>query len=366
MHAGRQGRIGFRIMLSARTKHRVFATGFRAIQAIGADRWLGPASRGLGVILTFHHVSPHPVPAFAPNRLLSITPDFLDLTLRELDARGFEVIGLDAVPERLAEPDYGPPFAVLTFDDGYRDNVAHARPVLARHGVPWTLFVTSAFADQTGRLWWIELERAIERLDRVRIDIGSRSVDLPARSPGEKALAFDALYRDLRGGGEADLLARIADLSRQAGFQPGQVASELCLSWDELRALGRDPAVTIGAHTVSHPMLAKHAPEVAASEIADGRARVEQELDRPVRHLSYPVGDPGSAGPREFALAQSLGFATAVTTRPGHLFGGHSGHLHALPRVSVNGCHQSRAALAGLLSGVPFLAWNRGRRVNVA
>jgi peptidoglycan/xylan/chitin deacetylase (PgdA/CDA1 family) len=353
-------------MISSRAKHRVFASGFRAIQALGADRWLAPAARGLGVILTFHHVSPDPVPAFAPNRLLSITPDFLDRTLRELDARGFEVIGLDAVPERLAAPDYGPPFAVLTFDDGYRDNVEHARPVLARHGVPWTLFVTSGYADQSGRLWWIELERAIARLDRVRIAIGARSLDLPARSPQEKALAFEALYRDLRRGTEADLLDRIADLCRQAGLAPGAVASELCLSWAELRTLARDPAVTIGAHTVSHPMLAKHDAATAAREIVEGRARIAAELGREIRHLSYPVGDPTSAGPREFALAQAQGFATAVTTRPGHLFAEHAGHLHALPRVSINGCHQSRAALAGLLSGVPFLAWNRGRRLNVA
>ncbi len=353
-------------MLSSRTKHRVFASGFRAIQALGADRWLSPAARGLGLILTFHHVSPDPVPPFAPNRLLGITPEFLDLTLRELDARGFEIIGLDAVPERLAAPDYGPPFAVLTFDDGYRDNVEHARPVLARHGAPWTLYVTSAFADQGGRLWWIELERAIAHLDRVQIRIGSRTLNLPARSPQEKALAFDAVYRDLRRGSEAELLDRIAGLCRRAGFAPGRIASELCLSWPELRDLARDPSVTIGAHTASHPMLAKHAAEIAAQEIADGRARIEAELGRPVRHLSYPVGDPSSAGPREFALARRMDFATAVTTRPGHLFAEHGDHLHALPRVSVNGCHQSRAALAALLSGVPFLAWNRGRRLNVA
>lgn len=352
-------------MLSTRAKHQVFASGFRAIQALRADRWLTPAARGSGVILTFHHVRPDPIPAFAPNRLLGITPDFLDLTLRELDARGFEVIALDAVPERLAEPDYGPPFAVLTFDDGYRDNVEHARPVLARHGVPWTVFVTSGFADQVGRLWWIELERAVARLDRVRIAIGGRSLDLPAHSPQEKTLAFEALYRDLRRGSEADLLDRIADLCGQAGFAPGGVAADLCLSWDALRDLARDPAVTIGAHTVSHPMLAKHDAPAAAREIVESRDRIAVELGRPVRHLSYPVGDPTSAGPREFALAKSTGFDTAVTTRPGHLFAEHAGHLHALPRVSVNGCHQSRAALAGLLSGVPFLAWNRGRRLNV-
>ncbi|MDP4022520.1 polysaccharide deacetylase family protein [Methylobacterium sp. NEAU 140] len=353
-------------MLSSRTKHRVFEAGFRAVRATGADRWLAPAARGLGLILTFHHVRPEPPAAFAPNRLLAITPDFLDATLRELDARGFEVIGLDAVPGRLSRPDAGPPFAVLTFDDGYRDNAAHARPVLGRHGVPWTLFVTSDFAEGRGRLWWIELERAVARLDRIRVSVGPRSLDLPARSPEEKTVAFDALYRDLRGGGEARLLDRVAELCRQAGFAPGALAAELCLGWDGVRALARDPAVTIGAHTVSHPMLAKHDAATAAREIAEGRARIERALNRPVRHLSYPVGDPTSAGAREFALARDLGFDTAVTTRPGHLFAGHADHLHALPRVSVNGCHQSRAALAGLLSGVPLLAWNRGRRLNVA
>lgn len=353
-------------MLSSRNRHRLFEAGFRAVSATGADRWLAPAARGLGVILTFHHVGPEAPGGYAPNRLLSITPDFLDATLRELDARGFEVVGLDAVPERLAAARDRPPFAVLTFDDGYRDNVVHAAPVLRRHNAPWTLFVTGDFADGHGRLWWIELERAIGRLDRVRVAIGGRSVDLPARSPQEKGLAFEAVYRDLRAGSEARLLDRIAALCAEAGFAAGAAAKDLCLSWDDLRALGTDPAVTFGAHTKSHPMLAKHDPALAAREIGAGRDRLAAELARPVRHLSYPVGDPTSAGAREFALARDFGFDTAVTTRPGHLFAGHAGHLHALPRVSVNGCHQSRAALAGLLSGVPFLAWNRGRRLDVA
>lgn len=350
-------------MLSPRTRHRLFRAGFRAITAVGADRWLAPAARGRGVILTFHHVRPEPVPGFAPNALLSITPAFLDRTLSLLAARGFELIGLDQVPERLAAPKGGRPFAVLTFDDGYRDNVEHARPVLARHGAPWTLFVTSDFAEGRGRLWWIELERAVSRLDTVRL--GSGRV-LPARTDAEKMAAFETVYRTLRAGPEPILLDEIARLCREAGFAPGGLARELCLPWDALRALARDPTVTLGAHTLTHPMLAKHEADFAEREIAESRARIEAELDRPVRHLSYPVGDPTSAGPREFETAKRLGFATAVTTRPGHLFAEHAAHHHALPRVSVNGLHQTEAALASLLSGVPFLAWNRGRRVNVA
>jgi peptidoglycan/xylan/chitin deacetylase (PgdA/CDA1 family) len=352
-------------MLSARNRHRLFEAGFRTVAATGADRWLAPLARGRGLILTFHHVRPEPPAAFAPNRLLAITPDFLDLTLGTLRARGFEICALDAVPERLARGG-GPPFCALTFDDGYRDNAVHAAPVLARHGAPWTLFVASDFAAGQGRLWWVELERAVARLDRVRVEAGGRRIDLPARDPAEKDRAFEAVYRALRAGPEDALLGRIGALCRAAGFAPGAVAAELCLDWDALRALGRDPAVSFGAHTRSHPMLAKHPRERALDEIAGSRDRIAAELGRPVRHLSYPVGDRTSAGPREFALARELGFTTAVTTRPGHLFAAHAGHPHALPRVSVNGCHQTRAALAGLLSGVPFLAWNRGRRLDVA
>lgn len=356
-------------MLSSRNRHRLFRAGFSAVSLLGTDRWLAPAARGRGVILTFHHVRPERGAAFDPNGLLTITPAFLDRTLTLLKARGFELIGLDAVPDRLSAPVAKTPFAVLTFDDGYRDNAEFAAPVLARHGAPWTLFVTSDFADGRGRLWWIELERAIARLDRVRLEPDGTSaagLDLPAGDADEKSAAFEAVYRVLRSGSEARLLAAIAMLCETAGFAPGHVAGELCLSWSELRVLAADPAVTIGAHTLSHPMLAKHEATVAQREIAASRERIASELGREIRHLSYPVGDPTSAGQREFALARNLGFATAVTTRPGHLFAEHVKHLHALPRVSINGFHQTDAALASLISGVPFLAWNRGRRLNVA
>ena len=349
-----------RPMLSQATRHGLIRAGFAAIDAVRADRWLAPAARGRGVILTFHHVRPEgPGDGFAPNRLLSVTPDFLDRALGLVRARGFEIVPLDAVPDRLASR--GQPFVALTFDDGYRDNLAHAAPVLTRHGAPWTLFVTSDFADGRGRLWWIELEEAVRRLDRVT----AAGLDLPSRDAAEKSAAFAALYRRLRAGPEETLLKTIAGLARQAGIESEWLVGELCLGWGEIAGLAR-AGVAIGAHTVAHPMLAKHDAARARREIVEGRARIEARLGQPVRHLAYPVGDPGSAGQREFALAREAGFATAVTTRPGHLFPAHRGHLHALPRVSVNGLFQSEAALGALLSGVPFLAWNRGRRVNVS
>ncbi|MDB5511229.1 MAG: polysaccharide deacetylase [Enterovirga sp.] len=344
-------------------KHRIIGAGLGGIAALGADRWLAPAARGAGVILTFHHVRPAPADAFSPNGLLEITPEHLDLTLRLVRGAGFDIVALDDVPARLAER-RSRPFAVLTFDDGYRDNVEHAKPVLERHGAPWTLFVTTDYAAGQGRLWWIELEEVVRRRDRLAFGEGSSRRDMAAGTALEKSAAFAAAYAALRAGPEEELRATIGRWCDEAGIDREALVRRLCLGWDDLLALAGAPGLTIGAHTLTHPMLAKHDEDVARREIVEARGAIERRLGVPVRHLSYPVGDPTSAGPREFRLAREAGYATAVTTRPGHLFPEHAGLLTALPRVSVNGLHQSAGAVRALLSGVPFLLWNRGRRVN--
>jgi len=93
---------------------------------------------------------------------------------------------------------------------------------------------------------------------------------------------------------------------------------------------------------------------------------IEAALGVRPQHLAYPVGDPGSAGAREFRIAAELGFKTAVTTRPGVLFPLHRNHLMALPRISLNGEHQALRYVRVLLSGAATAMWNGFRRVNAA
>jgi peptidoglycan/xylan/chitin deacetylase (PgdA/CDA1 family) len=100
-------------------------------------------------------------------------------------------------------------------------------------------------------------------------------------------------------------------------------------------------------------------------EITESRALLERRLGRPVRHLAYPFGDPTAVGVRESRLARQAGYVTATTSRPGHVFPDHAAHLHALPRVSINGLFQNKTALRALLSGVPFWIWNRSRVVTI-
>jgi peptidoglycan/xylan/chitin deacetylase (PgdA/CDA1 family) len=342
-------------------REKIISAGFTAFGATGIHRLAAPLTRGLGAILMFHHVRPWVERDFAPNRLLEITPQFLDAALTRVTARGFDLVSLDAALERIKAPGERP-FVVLSFDDGYRDNVAHALPILEKHAAPFTMFVTSGFADRTARLWWVELEEAIRRLERVAID----GFAFPASNSAEKERAHAILYRTLRAGPEERLLDVCGRLCAEAGINPADIPREFCLDWPGITQLSQHPLATIGVHTLTHPMLAKHPESVVRRELAESRTRIEQAIGRPARHLAYPVGDPTSAGPREFAIAHELGFMSAVTTRPGMVFPEHAANLTALPRLSINGRYQSLEMLDILLSGAPFALWNKGRRVNAA
>ncbi len=170
----------------------------------------------------------------------------------------------------------------------------------------------------------------------------------------------------LRAGSEERLLRIVGELAARAEVDGAALVEDLCLNWGELAELARHPLATIGAHTINHRMIAKWPADVARAEMAASKAEIESRLGVSVRHFAYPVGDPTSAGPRDFALAREIGFSSAVTTRPGMIFNEHKGHEMALPRLSINGAWQDVGYLEVLLSGAPFALWNRGRRLNVA
>ena len=346
-------------------KQQVIGAGFAVFKATQLHKGLAPLTRGRGAILMLHHVRPWNETGFAPNRLLEIEPAFLDAALARIKALGFDIVSMDEAVRRIGADDRGNdtrPFVALTFDDGYRDNVAHALPILEAHDAPFTLYATTGFAERTARLWWIELEDAIRALDHLDVPIAGRRLALASRSDSEKTAAFRTLYWMLRDGPEDRLLDVSAALMAAAGLAPQAIADRLCLDWAGIVDLAKHPLCTIGVHTLTHPMLAKHGAAFVRHEFEESRRLIETRIGLPARHLAYPVGDPGSAGPREFAIAAELGFSSAVTTRKGMIFGAHRAHPTSLPRLSVNGNWQTLDSLEVLLSGVPFVVWNKGRR----
>jgi peptidoglycan/xylan/chitin deacetylase (PgdA/CDA1 family) len=348
-------------------RNNVIRAGLAALSFTGAHHLLRPIFAGVGTIFMLHHVRPRRGDEFQPNHHLEITPDFLRATLAHLRDRGIDIIGIDEMHQRLFERNFSRRFACFSFDDGYRDNRDFALPVMRQFDAPLTVYVASDFAEGTGRLWWVALERIVASADWIEADIGGVATRLDATNALAKQAAFDRLHDWVRAlPGEHDVRREVSALCRRHGVDEDAISRELCLSWDELKPFAEDPLVTIGAHTISHCNLAKQSEAIATDEMTVSRARIEAALQRPVVHFAYPYGDRNAAAAREFALARSLGFKTAVTTRPGMIFAENADHLTALPRVSLNGNYQDQRYLPVLTSGAATALWNGFRRVDAA
>ena len=352
----------------AQLKQTIIRGGLETLYFSGMHCWLRPLVGGVGAILTLHHVRPERPDAFQPNRLLEVTPEFLDDLLRNLVRANIDVVSLDEMHRRFIDGDFRRRFVCLTFDDGYKDFLRFAHPLLRKYKLPFAMFVATSFPDRLGELWWIALEAVITQNARIGMVINGKDQYFECRSAGQKRELYDQIYRYLRSMKTEEEVRRVVrDLCACYRVDIASFCEDLCMGWPEIVELASDPLCTIGAHTVNHMMLKKVPGEASVrAEIEMSRTVLEAAIGRRPEHLSYPVGDPTSAGPREFRIAAELGFKTAVTTRPGVLFKAHRDYLTALPRISVNGEFQQLRYLKVLMSGAGTALWNRFRRVNAA
>lgn len=349
-------------------KKTIIRTGLETLYFTGAHHFMRPFVGGIGAILTLHHVRPQRPEAFQPNRLLEVTPAFFERLVKRLARSRIDVISLDEMHARLVGGTSKRRFVCITFDDGYKDTLQYAYPILKKYNLPFAVYIPTSFPDRLGELWWLGLEAVIAQNKRIGLTIDGKDQFFECRSVREKRELFDAVYGYLRSLKSEDELRRVVrDLCATHRVDFAAFCRDLCMDWEEIGQLAADPLVTIGAHTVNHVMLKKVVSDsTVRAEMDMSRAVIEAALGRRPQHLSYPVGDKTSAGPREFRIASELGFKTAVTTRPGVLFKAHRDHLTALPRISVNGEYQAQRHLKVLMSGAGTAFWNGFRRVSAA
>jgi peptidoglycan/xylan/chitin deacetylase (PgdA/CDA1 family) len=348
-------------------KKTIIRGGLETCYFSAAHHLMRPFVGGVGAILTLHHVRPPRLDRFQPNRLLEVTPSFLEDVVRWLRRSRLDLVTLDEVHRRLCEGASGRRFVSLTIDDGYRDTLDWAYPILKRYRVPFTVYVATSFPDRLGELWWLALEAVVSRAKRIILLIDGKEQGFECATLADKRHLFEQLWGWVRSlGSDEELRRAVRDLAGRYQVEIAKFCEELCMNWDELTRLASDPLVTIGAHTVNHGMLAKMPEKTACAEMAMSRAVIEAVLGVAPQHLAYPYGDPLAATPREFRIAAELGFKTAVTTRPGVIFRGHRNHLTALPRISLNGEFQQLRYVRVLASGVGTAFWNGFRRVDAA
>lgn len=310
--------------------------------------------RGAGAILRFERVRPRRSGAFQPLRQNEITPQFLDCAIRALKRWNYDFLGMDEVCRRAVTLPQKRRFVALTFDGAAKDLISFAYPVLARHAVPFTLYVPTAFPDGVGEAWWLGLEQVIARESRISLMMGDREQRFTVTGTAEKQALFSHLESWLRSLPPADLSAAIADLCTRYRIDLAALSREASMDWEDLAKLAADPSVTIGSATVNYPVLANMKDAAALREMTMGKAVAEASFRREIRHLAFPFGDRASFRRSHVVMAEEAGFASAVSTIPGIVDAEGRTNLRALPRISWDGRARSLRVMRVLVSGVAF------------
>jgi peptidoglycan/xylan/chitin deacetylase (PgdA/CDA1 family)/SAM-dependent methyltransferase len=242
----------------------------------------------------------------------------------------------------------------VTFDDGYRNVLTVAVPLLRRHGVPATLFVLTG--GRPGRLWLDRLEAALAATLVGRLEWAGRVIPLALRA--EREAAADVLGKELEALPPHERERALTSLCRALGDPPEAPDPDRDLmSWDEIRQV-RKAGVEIGSHADVHEPLTTRDESDARAALAASRAVLEKELGAGSYPLSYPWGAWTGA---LATAARAAGFSCALTTDPG--VNSADTPLFALRRMLVGADDDPvrlRASLGGLRVARPWGYAERG------
>ncbi len=212
------------------------------------------------------------------------------------------------------------PRVVVTFDDGYSDNLNNALPIATAKGIPITVFVTSGIVGNHDGMWWDRLAALLRsrppQVTELDLPVGSRKLRLPLGSSGLRA-DLDSVRRHLLPLPVTEIERVLDAVSERWQVSSASPADASTLTQAELRQLVAKDTVTIGAHTVDHVRLRDRPAQEQQDTIAASKKQLEQLTGRAVTHFAYPFGRRDDFDDRSVDAVRSAAFATACTTIPG-------------------------------------------------
>jgi peptidoglycan/xylan/chitin deacetylase (PgdA/CDA1 family) len=289
-------------------------------------------------VLTFHRVARTGGPGFDPD-VNDTTPEEFDRQVGVLK-RYFTLIDTAALDAHRTGGGLPPNPAMITFDDGYRDNHDEALPILKRHGVKAVFFIATQYVDERRIFWWERLNRAVAATTRRRLELRypeDRVFDVSSDQGRREAVR--ALLLVVKKHVGLDLPRFLGEVEEAAGVpldreQERGLADALVMSWDHVRAL-KAAGMDVQSHTHQHRILQTIGDEEVTADLRTSRSLLEAQIDAPVYALAYPAGKPISAHPGLRRAVRRAGIRVGLTTAPAAVRLGRSVDWLDIPRVTV-------------------------------
>lgn len=205
--------------------------------------------------------------------------------------------------------------AVITFDDGYRDNYLKAYPILKKYGVPATIFLSTGHIDSGAPFWWDRVSYVVAQTPREQLELGQLGT-YHFQTTTERWLVARSIREVVKELPDDEKNLVIGQLVSHLGVDmPRSLTKELFLSWDEVREMSQN-GIDFGAHTVNHPTLIGIPLERAREEIVGSQRRIQDNLDRLADTFAYPDGRLSTVNDGIKAILRENGFVCAVYGNP--------------------------------------------------
>jgi peptidoglycan/xylan/chitin deacetylase (PgdA/CDA1 family) len=330
-------------------------------------RWL---NRNRLVILTYHSVLPAGSRLEAHESRNVVDEQVFDWQMRYL-ATHYRCVRLDDAIRDLADGRRLPPYtAAVTFDDGFRNNLQYAVPVLRRWNVPATIFVTTGHIGRGVTLLWTEhVGRLLARAaipTIVTLHGGRAPLTLSIATGAERPDAVKAALRWFKALPIEDRQRAIRELEGAVGAadrRPGEGGDlnadrYAFLTWSEARALAR-AGVGIGSHTIHHPILSSLGDDERAREVVESKRDIDARVGVPCTLFSYPNGTADDFDGRDEANLRAAGYLGAVSQIAG--LNDHRTNRFALRRLNIGQGHVRQIFIAQVSGFWPWLRALLGR-----
>jgi peptidoglycan/xylan/chitin deacetylase (PgdA/CDA1 family) len=294
------------------------------------------------LILMYHRIADNPVDYWG----LAVSPDHFDEHLHVLRRTRYPMPLKDFVRDLIAGTLRSDAVA-LTFDDGYVDNLIVGKPRLAAADVPANVFLATGHLDRPGEFWWDELTQLVFLANGPRnfeLTVRGKSMhfelstESPVRDrrtsqtgvPKGREVVLTAIWRAIRLLEEDERELIMVELRSILSVQREHTSECRAMTRDEVRRLASDGLVTIGAHTVTHPVMPELTPAARDREISESKFTCEELVGTSAVGFAYPYGDFCE---NDQSAVMAAGLAFACSTQYGPTSGAYD--LFALPRINI-------------------------------
>jgi peptidoglycan/xylan/chitin deacetylase (PgdA/CDA1 family) len=284
-----------------------------------------------GLILMYHRISEPDLDPWG----LSVSPDHFAEQLEVIN-KYFHPLSMSEFLGYLQRGRLPNRSIVVTFDDGYVDNLQNAKPLLERSGVPATIFIVTEAIAEERNFWWDELEWILlqpgtlpdclelrlngsryewQLGDARRYSLQDRQEDRQRRpwdaAPGTRLAFFYLIWQRLQELSESERRAALDAIRAWVGVRSDPRRGDRALSQNEVNVLGAGGLIELGAHTMTHPSLKSLSASQQMEEISGSKVQLENIIGHPVKSFSYPHGEYSI---ETMELVQKAGFQGACTT----------------------------------------------------